>query len=103
MTLWHIVLAASIICAALKLAGYSIPPRLVEKPSVSRVADLMTVAMLAALITVQTLGDGQGIVIDARLPALGVAAVLLALRTPFLVVVVAAAVVAALLRLAGMP
>ncbi|MCW4458080.1 AzlD domain-containing protein [Microbacterium sp. MPKO10] len=103
MTLWHIVLAASIICAALKLAGYSIPPRVLEKPSVSRVADLMTVAMLAALITVQTLGEGQAIVIDARLPALGVAAVLLALRTPFLVVVVAAAVVAALLRLAGMP
>lgn len=103
MTLWHIVLAASIICLALKLLGYSVPPSLLEKPVVSRVADLMTVAMLSALIVVQTFGDGQAIVVDARLPALGVAALLLAVRAPFLVVVVAAAVVAALLRLAGMP
>ncbi|GAB2512460.1 AzlD domain-containing protein [Paramicrobacterium agarici] len=103
MTLWHIVLAASIACVALKLAGYSIPPRVLEKPVVSRVADLMTVAMLAALIVVQALGDGQAIVVDARLPALVVAAGLLAMRAPFLVVVIAAAVVAALLRMAGMP
>ncbi|WP_437584609.1 AzlD domain-containing protein [Paramicrobacterium sp. CJ85] len=103
MTLWHIVLAASIICLALKLLGYSVPPSLLEKPVVSRVADLMTVAMLSALIVVQTFGDGQAIVVDARLPALGVAALLLAVRAPFLVVVVAAAAVAALLRLAGMP
>ncbi|WP_167131481.1 AzlD domain-containing protein [Paramicrobacterium chengjingii] len=103
MTLWHIVLAASIICASLKLAGYAIPPQLLEKPVVSRVVDLTTVAMLSALIVVQALGDAQSIVIDARLPALGVAALLLVLRAPFLVVVVAAAVVAALLRLAGMP
>ena len=39
--------------------------------------------------------------LDARLPALGVAALLLALRAPFILVVVSAAVVAALLRLAG--
>ncbi|WP_166983319.1 AzlD domain-containing protein [Paramicrobacterium fandaimingii] len=103
MTLWHIVLAASIVCAALKLAGYAIPPRLLEKPIVSRVADLTTVAMLSALIVVQALGNAQSIVIDARLPAVGVAALLLVLRAPFLVVVVAAAVVASLLRLAGMP
>lgn len=103
MNLWHIVLAASIACVALKLAGYAVPPRLLEKPAVSRIADLMTVAMLAALIVVQAFGDGESIVIDARLPALAVAAVLLALRAPFLVVVVAGAVVAALLRLAGMP
>ncbi|SEC51562.1 Branched-chain amino acid transport protein (AzlD) [Paramicrobacterium humi] len=103
MTLWHIVLAASIACVALKLAGYAIPPRLLEAPIVSRIVELTTVAMLAALIAVQSLGAGEGIVVDARLPALGVAAVLLLLRAPFLVVVVGAAVAAALLRLAGMP
>jgi len=50
---------------------------------------------------VQALGVGQSIVVDARIPALLVAAGLLVFKAPFLVVVVAAAVVAALLRLAG--
>jgi hypothetical protein len=50
---------------------------------------------------VQTLGSGQAIVVDARVPAVLVAAGLLLLRAPFLVVVAAAALVAALLRLWG--
>ena len=62
----------------------------------------LTVALLGALVAVQTLGVGQQIVVDARVPALLVAAGLLMVRAPFLVVVVAAAVVAALLRLWGL-
>ncbi|SFN96819.1 AzlD domain-containing protein [Mycetocola miduiensis] len=99
MTLWHIVLIASIACVALKLAGYAVPPHWLEKPAAARTADLLTVALLAALIAVQTLGAGQALVVDARVPALAVAALLYWLRVPFLVVVIAAAVVAALLRL----
>ena len=71
-------------------------------PAPSRIIDLLTVALLAALVAVQTLGVGQQIVVDARVPALLVAAGLLMVRAPFLVVVVAAAVVAALLRLWGL-
>jgi hypothetical protein len=56
------------------------------------------VALLAALIAVQTLGAGQAIVIDARVPAVIVAAALYALRVPFVVVVAVAAVVAAGIR-----
>ena len=59
-------------------------------------------ALLAALVAVQTFGAGQAIVVDARLPAVLVAAGLLLLRAPFLVVVAGAAVVAALLRLWGL-
>ena len=59
-------------------------------------------ALLGALVAVQTLGVGQQIVLDARVPALVVAAGLLIVRAPFLVVVVAAALVAALLRLWGL-
>ena len=66
-----------------------------------RVADLLTVALLAALVAVQTFGAGQAIVVDARLPAVIAAAGLLLLRAPFLVVVAGAALVAALLRLWG--
>ena len=92
MTLWTAVLVASIICVALKTLGYLIPPRFLEAPKPARIADLLTVALLAL---------GQSIVVDARIPALLVAAGLLVFKAPFLVVVVAAAVVAALLRLAG--
>ncbi|WEK14701.1 MAG: AzlD domain-containing protein [Candidatus Microbacterium phytovorans] len=101
MTLWNAVLLASIVCVGLKALGYLIPPRWFDAPTPSRITDLLTVALLAALVAVQTLGAGQNVVVDARVPALLVAAGLLLIRAPFLVVVVAAAAVAALLRLAG--
>lgn len=102
MTLWTAVLAAALLCFALKAVGYLIPPRWFEAPAPSRIVDLLTVALLGALVAVQTLGAGQQIVLDARVPALVVAAGLLIVRAPFLVVVVAAALVAALLRLWGL-
>lgn len=101
MTVWQIILLASIAVFALKLVGYLVPPSLIERPTPSRVANLLTVALLAALIVVQTLGEGQQVVLDARVPAVVVAAALFALRVPFIVVVAAAAGVAALLRLTG--
>lgn len=103
MSVWAIVLIGGVLCLALKVAGYLIPVDFLERPAPARVSALLTVALLAALITVQTLGRGTDLVVDARLPAIGVAAILLARRSPFLVVVVAAAVVAAGLRaLTGM-
>lgn len=102
MTLWTAVLAAALLCFALKAVGYLIPPRWFEAPAPSRIVDLLTVTLLGALVAVQTLGVGQQIVLDARVPALVVAAGLLIVRAPFLVVVVAAALVAALLRLWGL-
>lgn len=99
MTMWQIILAASIACLAFKVFGYAIPAHWLEKPMTSRVANLLTVALLAALVAVQTFGSGQHLVVDARVPAILVSAVLYALKVPFIVVVIAAAVVAALLRL----
>ena len=100
MTVWHVVLLASAAVLALKLSGYLVPREFVERPAPARIVSLLTVALLAALVAVQTLGAGSGVVVDARVPAVGVAAVLLALRAPFIVVIVAAAATAALLRLA---
>jgi hypothetical protein len=101
VTLWTGILVASIVCVALKGIGYLLPARWVEAPTPARIADLLTVALLAALVAVQTLGVGQSIVVDARVPAVLVAAGLLLLRAPFLVVVIAAAVTAAALRALG--
>ena len=102
MSIWSAILLAALICLALKAAGYLVPPRVLEAPRPARISDLLTVALLAALVAVQTLGAGQAVVVDARVPALLVAAGLLWLRQPFLVVVVAAAAVAAILRLVGL-
>lgn len=102
MTLWTAVLAASVVCLALKATGYLLPAHWLDAPRPARIADLLTVALLAALVMVQTLGAGSAIVVDARLPAVGVAALFLWARAPFLVVVAGAAVTAALLRLWGL-
>jgi hypothetical protein len=90
----------------LALAGYglkAVGPVLVRqgelRPSVAGVLDLVAVPLLAALILVQTFDAGSGrVVLDARVPALGVAGLLVWRRAPFLVVVLAAAATAALLR-----
>ncbi|TFC32857.1 AzlD domain-containing protein [Cryobacterium sp. MDB1-18-2] len=98
MTLWQIVIAASIACVVLKLAGYLVPASVLKKPTLATISELVTVALLAALIAVQTLGAGTGVALDARVPAVLVAVVLFALRVPFIVVVIVAALVAAGLR-----
>lgn len=101
MSVWSAILLAAVICLALKAAGYLVPPSVLEAPRPARISDLLTVALLAALVAVQALGAGQAVVVDARVPALLVAAGLLWLRQSFLVVVFAAALVAAVLRLLG--
>jgi uncharacterized membrane protein len=97
--MWTAVLIAAVGCYLLKLGGLSVPPRILERPLVERVADLIPVALLSALVAVQVFAQGQSLVLDARAVGLGVAVVLLLLRAPFLVVVFGAALVAALARL----
>ena len=98
MTLWNTVLLAAIIVLALKLVGYLVPQSLIEKPTPARISNLLTVALLAALIAVQTFATGNQLSLDARVPALLVAAGLFALRVPFVLVILAAALTAALIR-----
>ena len=100
MTVWAALLVATTGCYALKLAGLSVPPTLLQHPVAERVADLLPTALLSALVAVQVFGSGPGLVLDARVVGLAVGVVALLLRAPFLVVVAAAAVAAALVRLA---
>lgn len=95
---WIAVLAASAAAFALKLLGHLVPSRPFERPVPAAALALLPVALLAALVLVQTATDGARLVADARLAGLGVAAVALLLRAPFLVVVIAAAAAAALVR-----
>lgn len=96
--IWTAVLVASAGCFLLKLAGWSVPARWLERERLQRAAVLLPVPLLAALVVVQTFaGDGR-LVLDARAAGLAVGAVLVLLRAPFLLVVVAAAATAAVLR-----
>jgi len=97
--MWLAILVAAVGCYALKLAGLSLPQRVLANPSVERIADFIPVALLAALIAVQVWSAGPSLAIDARTAALAFAVAALLLRAPFLVVVIGAAVVAALVRL----
>ena len=98
---WTAILLGAAGCYLLKLAGLSVPERLLEHPVVARVSALLPVALLAALAAVQTFAEGTRLVLDARLAGAAVAVLALAARAPFLVVVGAAAATAALLRQLG--
>ena len=101
MTTWATVLAASLGCYLLKLLGLSAPPHWLERPVVRRMAALLPVALLSALVAVQTFAAGQSLVLDARVAGVAAAVVALLLRAPFLVVIVVAAAAAAAARALG--
>ena len=95
---WAAVLLTALGCYTLKLAGWSLPAGVLQRDVVQRGARLLPVALLSALVAVQVLGAGRSLVLDARAAGLVAAAVALLLRAPFLVVVLAAAATAALVR-----
>jgi branched-subunit amino acid transport protein len=57
-------------------------------------------ALLAALVAIQLTGSNGLLHLDVKVPAVMVAALLAALRAPFIVCVIAGAIVASLLRAA---
>ncbi|MEV4171419.1 MULTISPECIES: AzlD domain-containing protein [unclassified Nonomuraea] len=100
MTLWWAVAVVCAGCYALKLAGLAAPRRVLDHPVVRRFAELVPVALLAALVAVQLFTEDGGLRFDpARTAGLGAAVVALLLRAPFLVVLAAAAAVTALVRI----
>lgn len=99
MMLWGWILLGCAAAWAIKFAGYLVPVRWLQSPRMSRVAGCLTIGLLASLTAMNTVSAGAGLALDARLGALIVAAVALLLRLPFLVVVLAGAAAAALLRL----
>jgi len=98
MTLWGWILLGCAAAWAIKFAGYLVPVRWLQSPRMSRVAGCLTIGLLASLTAMNTVSAGAGLALDARLGALIAAALALLLRLPFLVVVLAGAAAAALLR-----
>jgi branched-subunit amino acid transport protein len=96
--MWVAIIVAGAGCYLLKLAGLSVPDRVIDLPYIRRLADLIPVALLGALVAVEMLSSGESLAADARLFGVAAAVVALAVRAPFLVVVVVAAGTTALIR-----
>ncbi|SES02455.1 hypothetical protein SAMN05443377_13218 [Propionibacterium cyclohexanicum] len=100
LTAWLLLAAAS--AAALKLGGYLLPQSLLDRPPVLALARAMTIGLLASLTVLNTLSTGTTLHLDARLCALVAAALALALRAPYILVVFVGALAAAVARALGM-
>lgn len=95
---WAAIIGLGIAAYALKAIGPVLVGRRPVPADVTEVLGLIAVPVLAALILVQTFDGAGRLVLDARVPAMVVAALLVWRRAPFLVVVLSAAATAALLR-----
>jgi hypothetical protein len=96
--MWLGIVVGSVGCFALKLVGLSVPSSVLADARVQRIAGLLPVGLLAALVGTQTLTLDTSLVLDARLGGVLVAAVATWRRAPFLVVVGLAALTSALLH-----
>ncbi len=98
---WIAIIVLAVGTYALRFAGPVLRSRITVSESVKRYLTLSAVALLAALIGTAALLNGTEFVGVARPAGVVVGAVLAWRKLPFVVVVVAAALTAALLRLAG--
>jgi branched-subunit amino acid transport protein len=99
---WIVIAVLTVVTFAIKAAGpLAVGGR--ELPEwAMRLIVLLPAALLAALVVVQAATSGPRLVLDGRLAGLAVAAVALALRAPFIVVLLLAGVAGALVHvLAG--
>lgn len=101
MGIWGLVAAIGAGTMLIKAAGPVVLGDRPLPPRVQSVVALLAPSLLAALVATATFGDGQALVLDARIIGVGVAALALLLRAPVLLVVVLAAASAAIARLAG--
>jgi branched chain amino acid efflux pump len=97
---WWAIAALALGTYAMKAAGPLVLGARRLPPLAERIAGLAAVALLCALIALQTFTDGGELVFDGPLVAgVAVAGVAVWRRAPFVAVVLAAAATTALLRL----
>ena len=95
---WTVVVVLGAATIAIKATGPVLLGGRELPPCVASVVELLAPAVLAALVVTQVVGGDREVVLDERLAGLAAGAVAIALRAPFLLVVVVAATVTALLR-----
>ena len=94
--MWIAVIGTSAIAFALKYFGHSVPERFLSNPRMLRINTLIPIALLSALVAVQTFSNKSALVVDQRLAGMAVAVLALVLKAPFPVVVLGSAAASAL-------
>lgn len=94
---WIVVIGSSIALFALRYSGYAIPEKYLTNPRMLRINTLIPVALLSAMVGVQTITEKGVLVIDQRLAGIAVAMVALMLKAPYFVVVISAGLTSALI------
>ncbi len=89
---WLATIGTSVIAFALKYTGHNVPEKIFSHPKVKAINALIPIALLSALVAVQTFTEKSKLMVDHRLAGVGVAMIALFLKAPFPVVVISAAV-----------
>ncbi len=98
MSVWIAVAVVGLGTISLRALGPALLGRRQLPERLDALVSLLAPTLLAALVVTQTFGSTDGLVADARLVGVGVAAIAVALRAPLLLVVVVAAAATALVR-----
>ena len=93
--LWITVIGTSALAFILKYLGHSAPQQLMNNPRLKAVNEFIPVALLAALVAVQSGAHEGALTLDHRAAGLVVAAVALRIKAPYFVVVLSAAATSA--------
>ena len=94
---WLAVIGTSVLAFILKYLGHSVPKSWLSNPRILKINSLIPIALLSALVAVQTFTKDSRLIADQRLAGVGVAVLALILRAPFPVVVISAAATSAAL------
>jgi branched-subunit amino acid transport protein len=94
--MWIAVIGTSAIAFGLKYFGHSVPEKYLNNPRMLRINTLIPIALLSALVAVQTITEKSKLVVDQRLAGMTVAVIALLLKAPFPVVVLGSALASAL-------
>lgn len=89
---WIATLGTSVIAFALKYSGHSVPEKWLSHPKIQRINALIPIALLSALVAVQSFSEKSKLVFDQRIVGLCVAITALLLKAPFPLVVLSAAI-----------
>jgi branched-subunit amino acid transport protein len=92
---WISLLVTSALVFIIRFAGYLVPEKYLTNPTALRINTLIPIALLSALVAVQSFTDKASLVIDQRMAGLGVAVIALLLKAPFPIVVIGAAATSA--------
>lgn len=92
---WFAVIGTSAIAFLLKYLGHSVPQKYLSYPRLLKINTLIPVALLSALVAVQTFTRESQLIADQRLAGVGIAVIALLLKAPFPIVVLSAAAASA--------